>query len=1072
MCKNNRTVRIKSGLTNRPPSGIDSASSLNCLCSSSTAQPMDCSYHPHPYHNKHHTLDPNRLTQAQPKGNTLLHRKLPNKRFNRQLCESLLLTNGVKSTNCDLQLESSLTTLNLKHYGLIFLFSTLLYINTIDADFAYDDSRAIKTNQDVHMETPWTNLFYNDFWGTPLTHSGSHKSYRPLTVLTFRLNYYWHQLNPSGYHWVNVILHSLVSLLFAHLTTFIFPHDTASCLTSSLLFSSHPIHTEAVAGIVGRADLLAALFFTFSLITYIRYCYLADHINQPTIVSSPKWTKSLVNHSSHFYLYTSLITAACSMLSKEYGITVLAVSALYHIAIHHKLASHHTIKNLSTLLTEAKYSGLREGLFHLIASAILLITFRLYIMGLSTPHFSPADNPAAESSSFFTRTFTFLYLPVINFNLLLYPRWLSFDWSMESIPLVKHATDSRNLISILFYSFCALFTLKLYKHQSQWADFQSTLSSHQGSSSSHETDSVNNANYPFAQSKFYGKSKMRFPSKNQINSDHWLTQSCETDHYVNSEFRCSSDWPLFANGSNDGNNPVPRPSSSSSSSSSSCSANDFDGNPFDSKLIMMISSSSKLNSIPSSIPSSSSSSSSSSCSSQYHHRSSHSTSIDCLTISWSLLIIPFIPATNLLFYVGFVVAERILVIPSMGFSLLITLGFNYLLKHLTIRYSINRKYLYSILALLIVTFSLRTVQRNKDWNSEEDLYRSGIPINPPKAYGNLGNILSNKGNKVDAEMAYRKALTYRSNMADVHYNLGILLQDQGRYHEALQSYTFAVKFRPRLALAYLNMGLVLTRLGRKSEAIKVYQHCTRLDGSGLKDPKTHESTKISAYFNLGQLYTDEGHHEEAIKVFKEAIQQMPAHYQAQSLFNMLGEVYYKLGRYPEAEKWYKQALTIKKDHVPAHLTYAKLLAKWNRPEEAKQWFLKAEMLAPNDSSVYQHYGQFLAEHGNFDEAADCLVKAAHLSPNDYEIVFGAANILRQAGRNQLAERYYKEAVRLRPNEVTSHMNLGAMLHVNGKLDEAESSYLTALKLKPDDQLTQSNLAKLRHLLSSRRSIGS
>ena len=39
------------------------------------------------------------------------------------------------------------------------------------------------------------------------------------------------------------------------------------------------------------------------------------------------------------------------------------------------------------------------------------------------------------------------------------------------------------------------------------------------------------------------------------------------------------------------------------------------------------------------------------------------------------------------------------------------------------------------------------------------------------AYGNLANILSSTGRKDEAEWAYKKALSYRNNMADVHYNL-------------------------------------------------------------------------------------------------------------------------------------------------------------------------------------------------------------------------------------------------------------------------------------------------------------
>lgn len=77
------------------------------------------------------------------------------------------------------------------------------------------------------------------------------------------------------------------------------------------------------------------------------------------------------------------------------------------------------------------------------------------------------------------------------------------------------------------------------------------------------------------------------------------------------------------------------------------------------------------------------------------------------------------------------------------------------------------------------------------------------------------------------------------------------------------------------------MGLVLALMGMKEEAIEVYKRCSQLDGSGLKDPRTHETTKISALFNLGRLYADDGQYTKAIEVYNEAIQRMPAHYQPQ-----------------------------------------------------------------------------------------------------------------------------------------------------------------------------------------------
>ncbi|GFY46434.1 protein O-mannosyl-transferase Tmtc3 [Trichonephila inaurata madagascariensis] len=90
----------------------------------------------------------------------------------------------------------------------------LCYSNSLSCGFAYDDIAAIRDNRDLRPHTSLTNIFFNDFWGMPIKKEGSHKSYRPLTVLTFRANYAVHGLRPFGYHLVNVLLHTLVCLLF------------------------------------------------------------------------------------------------------------------------------------------------------------------------------------------------------------------------------------------------------------------------------------------------------------------------------------------------------------------------------------------------------------------------------------------------------------------------------------------------------------------------------------------------------------------------------------------------------------------------------------------------------------------------------------------------------------------------------------------------------------------------------------------------------------------------------------------------------------------------------------------
>lgn len=82
----------------------------------------------------------------------------------------------------------------------------------------------------------------------------SHKSYRPLTVLTFRLNYLFSELNAASYHLLNLVLHAVVCVLFLRVCRLFL--DKTSSLVAALLFAVHPIHTEAVSIAVTRMVVL------------------------------------------------------------------------------------------------------------------------------------------------------------------------------------------------------------------------------------------------------------------------------------------------------------------------------------------------------------------------------------------------------------------------------------------------------------------------------------------------------------------------------------------------------------------------------------------------------------------------------------------------------------------------------------------------------------------------------------------------------------------------------------------------------------------------------------------------
>lgn len=133
---------------------------------------------------------------------------------------------------------------------LIFAASFLTYMNSLDAGFVFDDHRGILTNDDLDpSKTSLWDVFQHDFWGGSIARAESHKSYRPLTVLSYRyLNYYFTELRPYSYHLVNVFMHGLCSVLFLAVAELVLGRrgGTWWAVFAASLFAVHSIHTEAV----------------------------------------------------------------------------------------------------------------------------------------------------------------------------------------------------------------------------------------------------------------------------------------------------------------------------------------------------------------------------------------------------------------------------------------------------------------------------------------------------------------------------------------------------------------------------------------------------------------------------------------------------------------------------------------------------------------------------------------------------------------------------------------------------------------------------------------------------------
>lgn len=131
---------------------------------------------------------------------------------------------------------------------------------------------AIVGNSDVTKPNiSLKEIFQHDFWGANLTETTSHKSFRPLTTIFFRLEHNFFGLDADFMKLTNFLLHCVCScLLIPIYGTLINGRKKLVPFYGAVLFACHSIHTEVVSGIVGRAELMVALIFLLSIGFFVK----------------------------------------------------------------------------------------------------------------------------------------------------------------------------------------------------------------------------------------------------------------------------------------------------------------------------------------------------------------------------------------------------------------------------------------------------------------------------------------------------------------------------------------------------------------------------------------------------------------------------------------------------------------------------------------------------------------------------------------------------------------------------------------------------------------------------------
>uniref|UniRef100_A0A2I3RG95 Protein O-mannosyl-transferase TMTC1 n=1 Tax=Pan troglodytes TaxID=9598 RepID=A0A2I3RG95_PANTR len=480
------------------------------------------------------------------------------------------------------------------------------------------------------------------------------------------------------------------------------------------------------------------------------------------------------------------------------------------------------------------------------------------------------------------------------------------------------------------------------------------------------------------------------------------------------------------------------------------------------------------------------------------------------------LVFPFIPASNLFFRVGFVVAERVLYMPSMGYCILFVHGLSKLCTWLN-RCGATTLTVSTVLLLLL--FSWKTVKQNEIWLSRESLFRSGVQTLPhnAKVHYNYANFLKDQGRNKEAIYHYRTALKlyprhasalnnlgtltrdtaeakmYYQRALQLHpqhnralFNLGNLLKSQEKKEEAITLLKDSIKYGPEFADAYSSLASLLAEQERFKEAEEIYQtgikNCPDssdlhnnygvfLVDTGLPEKAVahyQQAIKLSpshhvAMVNLGRLYRSLGENSMAEEWYKRALQ--VAH--KAEILSPLGALYYNTGRYEEALQIYQEAAALQPSQRELRLALAQVLAVMGQTKEAEKMTNHIVSEETGCLECYRLLSAIYSKQENHDKALDAIDKALQLKPKDPKVIselfFTKGNQLREQNLLDKAFESYRVAVQLNPDQAQAWMNMGGIQHIKGKYVSARAYYERALQLVPDSKLLKENLAKLDRL---------
>jgi tetratricopeptide (TPR) repeat protein len=216
-------------------------------------------------------------------------------------------------------------------------------------------------------------------------------------------------------------------------------------------------------------------------------------------------------------------------------------------------------------------------------------------------------------------------------------------------------------------------------------------------------------------------------------------------------------------------------------------------------------------------------------------------------------------------------AERYLYIPLFGFCLVISIFLGRVFNR--IPYSRLGVLQVGVILMIVVFYSIITINRHKDWKDNYSLWTKTLEVEPNsvRAHGNLARVYLERGLIDESMREVKKAIELNPKGFKAHYNLGVVLAEQGFLIQAIDAYKKTIEINPNYKNAHFNLGNIYKAQNRLEAARQAFKKVVELD-----------PVDIEARNNLGVIYAMQGNLDAALVEWQQVIAVDPANREVQA----------------------------------------------------------------------------------------------------------------------------------------------------------------------------------------------